>query len=65
MRKSIKLQSKEILKAKAFMSAEEFCSGKSRPFAPILRYIREVSFSEEPNYELIISLFKQIIINNG
>ena len=47
-----------IMRCKMDMSINELCKGLPDPIIKYMHYCRELSFEETPNYERLISLFK-------
>lgn len=54
-----------IKETKVVTKVEELCFGIPNEFALALRYVRELSFSQKPNYQYLRDLFKDLFKRNG
>jgi serine/threonine protein kinase len=52
---------KLIMKRKTEISNEILCNNLPREFLVYLNYVRELSFNEEPLYDMIIQMFKRLL----
>ena len=50
---------------KKFMPIERLCKGLPSDIEDFFKYIRTLKFTEEPNYEYLRNIFKNILKNNG
>lgn len=54
-----------IKEVKVVTKVEELCFGIPNEFAVALRYVRELSFSQKPNYQYLKDLFKDLFRRSG
>lgn len=54
-----------IKETKVVTKVEELCFGLPAEFATGLRYVRELSFSQRPNYQYLRDLFKDLFHRSG
>ena len=54
-----------FFKFKKKISVKKLCEGLPTEFEILLNYCRNMTFQEEPNYELIKDLLKRVILNNS
>ena len=58
---NIKKKYLEMLYLKKFLSPEKICSGLPKEFAEYIKYCRNLTFEQDPNYEYLRNLFKKIL----
>ena len=56
---------KKIFIYKEQFKFEEFCKNFPKEITTIVKYIRNLSFKERPNYEYMRKLFKKILLDNN
>ena len=56
---------KKIFIYKEQFKYEEFCKNYPKEITTIVKYIRNLSFKERPNYEYMKKLFKKILLDNN
>lgn len=54
-----------IKETKIVTKIEELCFGIPSEFATALKYVRELSFSQKPNYQFLKDLFRDLFKKNG
>ena len=64
-RESIISKERIILEFKKIISVKKLCEGLPTEFEILLSYCRNMTFQQEPNYELMKDLLKRVILNNS
>ena len=56
---------KKIMEKKIEMKPEILCNGLNSEFIDYFKYVRDLQFTEEPNYNYLLGLFNSAIKNNN
>jgi hypothetical protein len=56
---------KKIYEKKKSTTSEELCYGYPPEFCSYVNYTRNLAFEQEPDYEFLRNLFRQVMDNNG
>ena len=62
---NIKKKYLEMLYLKKFLTPEKICEGLPKEFSEYLKYCRNLAFEQDPNYEYLRSLFKNILMERN
>ena len=63
--KNIKRRYLEMLYLKKFTTPEKLCTGLPPEFAEYIKYSKDLSFEQDPDYEYLRNLFKSVLLKSN
>ena len=63
--KNKEVKYKKIMSKKIEMKPDILCQGLPDEFNQYFKYVRELQFTEEPNYEFLLGLFNNVMKKNN